>query len=234
MLSSLDPRWVLWLWVSWVESASESEPSMATGVPGRKYFGRVAAGTKPYLSLIMRFALPFETKPFACKCAPILWVDSLVYRGHWCVCIDLLCLMRLSLWPVKVLIILRVDTLVCWWCWHVCIAAMASVSSSIPLFSFCYFRFPTNKQTNKHFLSWTKSASCSSLPFERLSFAGSSWYSSEWYTFGNVVVKSQGGISRLSPCWPSEDFLSLFDSFLCENGSLQVVSFSHCPSPGLT
>lgn len=152
MLSSLHPRWVLWLWVSQVESASESEPSMATGVPGRKYFGRVAAGTKPYLSLILRFALPFETKPFACKCALILWVDSLVYRGHWRVRIDLHCLLRPSLWPVRVLTILRVDTLVCWWCWRVCIAAMASVSSSIPLFSFCYFRFPPNKQTNTSFL----------------------------------------------------------------------------------
>lgn len=102
------------LWVSWVESASESEPSMATGVPGRKYFGRMAVGTKPYLSLILRFALPFETKPFACKCTPILSVDSLVYRGHWCVRIGLHCLLRPSRWPVRVLTILQVNTLACW------------------------------------------------------------------------------------------------------------------------
>lgn len=105
---------MLWLWVSWVESASESEPSMATGLPGRKYFGSVAAGRKPYLVLILRSALLFETEPFAYKCTPILWVDSLVYRGHWRVHIDLHCLLRPSRWPVRVLTILRVDTLACW------------------------------------------------------------------------------------------------------------------------
>lgn len=149
MLSSLDPPWV-WLWVFRVESAFEYKPSMATVVPTGSILVEWQL-TQSHTWVILRFALPFETKPFACKCAPILWVDSLVYRGHWCVRTDLHCLLRPSLWPVRVPIVLRIDTLACWWRWRVCFAAMASVSSSIP-YSFCLLCQISPEKTNKQTL----------------------------------------------------------------------------------